>query len=121
MKEILQHDRPAAERVAIYASGGLSHFTGGYPWRHYTGSFGYGAISEEFDRAALDWMSAGRGDKLADLTSKDLLDHGDIEMRSWIVLVGAMGQRPARVLAYEPLYSGNMGMAVAFWGPTDHR
>jgi aromatic ring-opening dioxygenase catalytic subunit (LigB family) len=116
MRQILTEKRPAGERVAIYASGGLSHFTGGYPWRHYSGPFSYGSISEEFDRTALEWMSAGRGDKLAGLTSKDLLDNGDIEMRSWIVLAGAMGQRSARVLAYEPLYSGNMGMAVAFWG-----
>jgi len=116
IREVLSQNRPSAERVAIYASGGLSHFTGGYPWPHYTGPFAYGSISEEFDRTALDWISTGRGDKLADLTSKDLLDNGDIEMRSWIVLAGAMGKRPARVLAYEPLYSGNLGMAVAFWG-----
>lgn len=115
IRDILTKQRPAGERVAVYASGGLSHFTGGYPWRDYTGPFAYGSISEAFDRTALGWMESGNGHKLAGLTSKDLLDNGDIEMRSWIVLAGAMGSRPARVLAYEPLYSGNMGMSVAFW------
>ena len=43
------------------------------------------------------------------------MDHGDIELRSWIVLAGAVGEVPAQVLAYEPLYRGLMGMAVAQW------
>ena len=103
------------KRIAIYASGGLSHFTAGYPWRHYRGPFGYGQISEEFDRRVMEWLSAGQGSKLAELSSADLLDHGDIELRSWIVLAGAVGATPAKVLAYEPLYRGLMGMAVAHW------
>lgn len=107
--------RSGIERVALYASGGLSHFTGGYPWRHYHGPHTYGSISEEFDRDALDLMARGEGEKLAALSARDLLDHGDIEMRSWIVLLGAIGRTPARILAYEPFYRAIMGMAVAYW------
>jgi hypothetical protein len=107
--------RSGIERVALYASGGLSHFTGGYPWRHYQGPHTYGSISEEFDRDALDLMARGEGEKLAALSARDLLDHGDIEMRSWIVLLGAIGRTPARILAYEPFYRAIMGMAVAYW------
>ena len=105
----------ANKRIAIYASGGLSHFTAGYPWRVYRGPFGYGQISEDFDRQILKWMADGEGRKLADLSSAQLLDHGEIELRSWIVLAGAVGAVPAKVLAYEPLYRGLMGMAVAQW------
>jgi aromatic ring-opening dioxygenase catalytic subunit (LigB family) len=105
----------AGKRIAIYASGGLSHFTAGYPWRHYRGPFGYGCISEDFDRKVLRWIADGQGSKLAELSSAELLDHGEIELRSWIVLAGAVGAVPARVLAYEPLYRGLMGMAVAEW------
>jgi aromatic ring-opening dioxygenase LigB subunit len=103
------------KRIAIYASGGLSHFTAGYPWRHYHGPFGYGQISEEFDRRIMQWITDGQGRKLADLTSSELLDHGEIELRSWIILAGAVGEVPGKVLAYEPLYRGLMGMAVAHW------
>ena len=103
------------KRIAIYASGGLSHFTAGYPWRFYRGPFGYGQISEEFDRRILQWMADGKMSKLAGLSSAELMDHGDIELRSWIVLAGAVGEVPAQVLAYEPLYRGLMGMAVAQW------
>ena len=105
----------ADKRIAIYASGGLSHFTAGYPWRHYNGPFGYGCISEDFDRKVLQWISNGQASKLAELSSAELLDHGEIELRSWIVLAGTVGTVPARVLAYEPLYRGLMGMAVAEW------
>jgi aromatic ring-opening dioxygenase catalytic subunit (LigB family) len=105
----------ADRRIAIYASGGLSHFTAGYPWRYYRGRFGYGCISEDFDRRILQWMANGEMSKLAGLTSTELMDHGDIELRSWIVLAGAVGEVPAQVLVYEPLYRGLMGMAVAQW------
>lgn len=114
IKEIIEQ-RSLGERVALYASGGLSHFTGGYPYKHYKGPYTYGSISEEFDRKCLDLMEKGQGAKLAQLTSKDLLANGDIEMRSWIVLLGAVGSVPAKVLAYEPFYSAIMGMGVAYW------
>jgi aromatic ring-opening dioxygenase LigB subunit len=105
----------ADKRITIYASGGLSHFTAGYPWRFYRGPFGYGCISEDFDRKILQWIADGQASKLAELSSAELLDHGEIELRSWIVLAGAVGSVPGRVLAYEPLYRGLMGMAVAEW------
>ncbi len=60
-------------------------------------------------------MGRGEGKKLSGLSAQDLLDHGDIEMRSWILLLGAVGKTPAKVLAYEPFYRAIMGMAVAYW------
>ena len=108
------------KRIALYASGGLSHFTAGYPWRFYTGPFGYGEISEDFDRRIIQWMIDGKVEEIKKLTSKDLLDHGDIEFRSWMILLGAVGAVPAQILAYEPLYRGLMGMGVAHW-PMENR
>ncbi len=107
--------RPADERVAVCASGGLSHFTAGYPWAHYAGPFTYGAISEAFDRDALSAIEAGDGARLAELTGEELLAHGNIEMRSWITLLGAMGPVQSRFTVYEPFYRAIMGMAVASW------
>jgi aromatic ring-opening dioxygenase LigB subunit len=102
-------------RVMLCASGGLSHFTGGYPWKAYRGPYSYGGINEEFDREILDWMAHGDGEKVAQLTSDDLLKNGDIELRSWITLLGAVDNVPAKVLAYEAFYRGIMGMGVAYW------
>jgi aromatic ring-opening dioxygenase catalytic subunit (LigB family) len=108
-------NRLGDKRIALYASGGLSHFTAGYPWRVYRGPFGYGAISEDFDRKIIGWMTRGQVDQIAKLTSNELLDNGDIEFRSWIIAIGAVGAMPAEMLAYEPLYRGLMGMGVARW------
>jgi len=110
--------RPNGERVAIYASGGLSHFTAGYPWKHYQGPYDFGSISEEFDRKALKAIEAGEAEQLASLSADDLLLHGDIEMRSWLVLLGALGKTKPSYLAYEPFYSALMGMGTGYWEPS---
>jgi hypothetical protein len=108
--------RPEGERAYICASGGLSHFTAGYPWGHYRGPLTYGAISEEFDRRLLRRIEAGDGRALAaELTSGDLLMHGDIEFRAWISLLGAVGGATSSFTVYEPFYRGILGMGVASW------
>jgi hypothetical protein len=108
-------DCSGIERVALYGSGGLSHFTAGYPYAHYDGPLGYGEIDVDFDRWLIDRMRAGDGQALGKLSVKDLLDHGEIELRSWIAVLGALGQAKPQVLAYEPFYRGIMGMGVACW------
>ena len=107
--------RPSNERVAVYASGGLSHFTAGYPWTSYQGPNTHGAICTDFDHSAVELMRQGKASKLAELTSKDLLASGEIELRSWLIMLGAVGDRPATDIVYEPFYSAIMGMAVARW------
>jgi aromatic ring-opening dioxygenase LigB subunit len=102
-------------RVAVYASGGLSHFTAGYPWSHYKGPESYGGICEDFDRKALQLMAEGRGAELARLDAAELLKYGDVELRSWITLLGCVGNVPAKELTYEPFYRALMGMAVGYW------
>ena len=114
IKDILSRNG-SADRVALYASGGLSHFTSGYPWPHYKGPYGYGSISEDFDRKVMATLARGEGEKLAQLTSSDLLENGDIEFRSWMVLLGAVGNVPTKVNVYEPIYSAIGGMGVAYW------
>ena len=107
--------RPGDERVALYASGGLSHFTAGFPWPHYQGPHTLGAICEDFDRQALALIREGRGRELSRLSSRDLLENGDIEMRQWIVLLGALGEQRPDLLVYEPFYRGVLGMGVGYW------
>jgi hypothetical protein len=107
--------QPDDKRVVLYASGGLSHFTSGYPWPHYEGPHTLGWISVDFDRRVVETIAAGRGAELARLSSKDLLDNGDIEMRQWITLVGTIGDRKPDHIVYEPFFRGLMGMATAYW------
>lgn len=105
----------SAARVIVVGSGGLSHRPGSYPG-YPKGDFPFGVIDEDFDREALEKMREGRGDELAKLTSADLLRSGDIEMRAWISVLGAIGARKPGILVYEPMYRALMGMGVGFWG-----
>jgi aromatic ring-opening dioxygenase LigB subunit len=113
---------PGSLRVAVYASGGLSHFSAGFPYPNYSGPLGLGQIAEDFDRQLVDWMREGANENLGTLTSNQLLNNGDIELRQWIILMGLLGNRKPDWLVYDAFYRGIMGMAVAYWPPFEcHR
>ncbi|GIX47530.1 MAG: hypothetical protein KatS3mg131_1741 [Candidatus Tectimicrobiota bacterium] len=92
------------ERVALLASGGLSH---------YPGTPRYAQPDYAFDRWLLHLLEVGRGSELARLSSAQLDAAGNVETRTWITLLGAVGDRPARVLTYQP--SWHHGYAVVYW------
>jgi len=92
------------ERVALLASGGLSHFPG---------SDRYGSPDYEWDRQMLDQLVAGRGGETAALTGEELDKAGNVEFRAWIALLGAVGGAKARVICYEP--SWHHGNAIVTW------
>jgi 2,3-dihydroxyphenylpropionate 1,2-dioxygenase len=96
------HARP--ERVALLASGGLSHFPG---------SDHYASPDYDWDRRMLDTLVQGRGRETAALTGKELDQAGNVEFRTWITLLGAVGDAPARVVCYEP--SWHHGNAIVTW------
>lgn len=83
----------AAERVAILATGGLSHFPG---------SPRIGEIDTSFDEDLLRRMRAGEGAALADLTLEQLRQSGNSEFLNWMVTVGAVGDTPASDTFYMP-------------------
>ncbi|MGW4370977.1 DODA-type extradiol aromatic ring-opening family dioxygenase [Nocardia takedensis] len=98
------------ERIAVVGSGGLSHDPGGPR---------AGWIDEPLDRWVLDRVSNGRG---ADLTSlftfkSDTLQGGSGEIRSWIVMAGALPEVAADVIDYIPVRHGITGLAFASWTP----
>lgn len=108
---------PDDRRIVLYASGGWSHFTAGYPYQSYQGPETMGSIHEAFDRQNFATMKEGRGAELARLTSRDLLEHGDVEFRQWITLLGALQDGPKPDwLVYEPFYRAVMAMGVGYWG-----
>jgi hypothetical protein len=114
IKEIIE-SLPSRERIALYASGGLSHFPSSYPFGHYRGPHTLGSICVEFDRRAVDLMARGEGEKLSQLSAQDLLDNGGLEMKNWLVLLGAVGSATPQLLVYEAFYSAIMGMGVGYW------
>ncbi|WP_432838503.1 hypothetical protein [Dactylosporangium sp. CA-092794] len=106
---------PDAGRVVLYASGGLSHFSAGYPYPQYGGPLSMGDICEDFDRKVLKSIEQGNGAALKELSSRDLLDNGEVELRQWIVLLGVLRDVKPETLVYEPMYRGLMGMGVGLW------
>ncbi len=81
------------ERIAILATGGLSHFPG---------SPRIGEIDTEFDHELLEMMREGKGKTLADYTLEKLLQAGDSEFLNWMVVLGTVGDVRASSTAYMP-------------------
>ena len=81
------------ERVAVLATGGLSHFPG---------SPRIGEIDQTFDHKLLEVMRDGKGKSLVDYSVQDLLQAGDTEFLNWMVVIGAIGDAKATYTAYMP-------------------
>ena len=100
---------PAPSRIAVIATGGLSHEPGGprYFW-----------VDEEFDRWFLDLLKAGDHDRLLRECTLDRMEAagsgGTAELLAWI-LVLAMTRGPADVLAYMPAIAWRSGTGMVLW------
>lgn len=91
-------------RVAMLATGGLSHFLD-------PGKFGQ--VDEEFDTYVLDMLKAGRGLDLGSLEPYPLLDHGQYEFMNWLIMLGIVGPGVrGTVYSYEPMEASGGGWAV---------
>lgn len=86
-------------RVAVMASGGLSHFI----------------VDEELDRRVLEGFKQGKADLLRTLPAQ-ALNSGSSEIRNWIAVAGAVEGKENRWLEYQPLYRtpAGTGIGVAF-------
>jgi 3-O-methylgallate 3,4-dioxygenase len=90
------------KRVAILASGGLSHVI----------------IDEEIDQVTIDGVLNKDKEKLCSLPVEKLL-YGTSEIRNWVVLAGAVEDFDVKLLDYVPCYRSMAGtgcaMAFAQW------
>lgn len=82
-----------SERIAILATGGLSHFPG---------SPRIGEIDTQFDHKLLEIIRDGKGRTLADYSLEELLKAGDSEFLNWMVVLGTVGDRKAAATFYMP-------------------
>lgn len=139
----------AGKRVAVIATGGLSHSLPFPDWRKPMGEDeefmanswkeGRGrwrdfeqrrrsiivdappVVNEDFDRWFLDRLeTVGLDGVTAQLSDAELqaeAGNGGNEVRAWIALAEAMGNRGAEVLCYSPMPEWLTGMAVAVIDP----
>lgn len=104
LKTYVETVRPASERVALLAGGGLSHWLG-VPQE--------GQVNAQWDLAFMDAMVEGRGAELARLTNAEILEaagNGGLEVSAWITLAGAVPGARGERLYYEPMPSWASGM-----------
>ena len=90
IREVADH---SDQRVAILATGGLSHFPG---------SPRIGEIDTSFDHRLLEMMRQGKGRSLVDYSVEELLQAGDTEFLNWMVVIGTVGDARASYTSYMP-------------------
>ncbi len=92
----------ADTRVAVIASGGLSHFV----------------VDEELDRSVLHWLKTKQIDSLQKIP-RGALNSGSSEILNWILTAGAVKDLPMSWFEYEPIYrtaaGTGIGAAFAVW------
>jgi protocatechuate 4,5-dioxygenase beta chain/2,3-dihydroxyphenylpropionate 1,2-dioxygenase len=98
-----------AGRVAVIATGGLSHSVG---------TAMSGSIDSTFDAEFLSWLTGQRDVRTLDQWDDTVLDaagNGAHEVRAWVMWAGALGELHVSSTAYEaiPEWLTGVGVAVA--------
>ena len=103
---------PENLRVAILATGGLSHSIGEPTM---------GDIDEPFDRACIEAFTAGDDASVIDALEAGLktTGNGGHEVRNWVVAHGAAGSRGFDLVDYFPVPEVYVGCAFAAWTMPD--
>jgi AmmeMemoRadiSam system protein B len=83
------------EKVAIIASGGMSH---------YPGTIKYPQPEYEFDRWMISQLEIGNVDAVLRLEPEQLDEAGNTEMLNWAIMLGAIGPVPGELLQYTPTW-----------------
>lgn len=95
------------ERVAIIASGGMSHYPG--TWKYPQPEF-------DFDKWMIAELEQGNVDALLDMTTEQLDEVGNTELLPWAILLGAIGNVPGELVQYTPTW--HHGHAMMRFLPT---
>jgi 2,3-dihydroxyphenylpropionate 1,2-dioxygenase len=93
--------RSRNERVAIVASGGMSHFPGTTKYLH---------PEFDFDRWLIAQLEAGNTDALLNMTNEQLDEVGNTELLTWATLFGAIGPRQGELIDYLPTWHHGLCM-----------
>src|SRR6188474_3141646 len=89
------------ERVAIIASGGMSHFPGTRKYLH---------PEFDFDRWLVAQFESGNTDALLNMTGTQLDEVGNTETLNWATMFGAIGPEPGELIEYLPTWHHGLCM-----------
>lgn len=84
-----------SERVALIASGGMSHYPG--TWKYPQPEF-------DFDYWVIQELEKGNADAVLELTVEQLDATGNTELLPWAILLGALGNVPGELVQYTPTW-----------------
>jgi len=106
----IRDDLPADMRVGLLGSGGLSHEPGGPR---------YLEIDEKFDRWFLDLLVDGSHERVLSEATFDRMEEagsgGTAELLSWLVVMGAIGERTCTSLGYAAVDQWRCGVGAVQW------
>jgi 2,3-dihydroxyphenylpropionate 1,2-dioxygenase len=88
-------------RAVVIASGGMSHFPG---------TNRYSNPEVDFDRRLFEILKSGNLRQLLALEERLLDDMGNVELRSWAIAAGLLGERKPDVSAFEPSWHHTYAM-----------
>ena len=99
-------------RVAVVATGGLSHAPG---------ERAHGDIDTEFDENFIARLMSGDAERITDYTDDELEARGlgTHEIRTWMALAGIAQQRSASLLFYEPIKGWATGCGLLYYQDTN--
>src|SRR5215472_15831435 len=92
IREFIKQERPAAERVAVIGSGGLSH------WLNIPGA---GRVAEDYDRKVLALIAAGKVEQLAKLSADQIVENagnGGLEIMNWMMMAATVPGRKGETI-----------------------
>jgi len=94
------------EKVALMASGGMSH---------YPGTTKYYQPAYDFDHWCIKELENGHSDSFLNLSVEQLDEVGNTEMLPWAMALGTVGKQHMELLSYQP--TSHHGHAVARFHP----
>jgi aromatic ring-opening dioxygenase LigB subunit len=100
-KALAQIIKGRKEKVAIIASGGMSHFPGTTKYLH---------PEFDFDRWLVSQFEAGNTGALLNMTPEQLDEVGNTELLSWAVMFGAIGAHKGELIDYIPTWHHGLCM-----------
>jgi aromatic ring-opening dioxygenase catalytic subunit (LigB family) len=100
-KAIAEIVKGRKERVALIASGGMSHFPG--TRKYLTPEF-------DFDRWMVAQFEAGNTSALLNMTGTQLDEVGNTEMLTWAMMFGAIGPQQGELVEYIPTWHHGLCM-----------
>jgi 2,3-dihydroxyphenylpropionate 1,2-dioxygenase len=100
-KAVAEIVRGRKERVAVIASGGMSHFPGTKKYLH---------PEFDFDRWLVSQFEAGNADALLNMTGTQLDEVGNTELLNWAMMFGAIGAQEGELIDYIPTWHHGLCM-----------